>query len=114
MWRQASHHPARAHTLRHPLGPEGLQQRPGFLEIGRVKTFREPPVDWVKQHVGSARLPWCCHSRPRLMAARSSQAFACWRWAMLRACSKQAVASAALRWLASTPSPWSSSSPFSR
>src|SRR4029450_4542260 len=33
----------------------------------------------------SWRLPCCCHSRARLVAARSSQDFACWLWAIVMA-----------------------------
>jgi len=40
----------------------------------------------------AARLPCCCHRRPRLMVARRSKDLACWRRAMSRACRKQASA----------------------
>src|SRR5262249_33711893 len=42
----------------------------------------------------SWRLPCCCQRRARLVAARSSQDFADWFWAMLMACWKQVSASA--------------------
>jgi hypothetical protein len=33
----------------------------------------------ARSFLPSSRLPWRCHRRLRLVAARSSNAFACWR-----------------------------------
>ena len=35
---------------------EYLEQCPGFLEVGRVKTFGEPRVDWFKQGISVGAL----------------------------------------------------------
>ena len=37
---------------RPPLGPESLEQRPGFLQVGGVEAFGEPAVDRRQQCAG--------------------------------------------------------------
>ena len=64
----------------------------GLLQIMGIKALGEPAIDLCAQLPGRLVLPWRCQSRLRLMAARSSNAFACWRLATSMAFWKQASA----------------------
>src|SRR5262245_30734757 len=44
------------------------------------------PYTGASRSWASWRLPCCCHRRAKLVAARSSQDFACWFWAIVMAC----------------------------
>ena len=53
-------------------------------EINRFAHYRTT-IDGVSSRRASFLLPWCCHSRLKLITARSSQDFALWSRAMARA-----------------------------
>ena len=54
-----------------------IEQRLGFLQIERVETFGEPAVDRGEKIAGLLLFTLVRQSRAMLIAARSSQDFAC-------------------------------------
>jgi hypothetical protein len=75
-----------------------LQQRLRLLQIARVEALREPPVNRSKQFARLLHLAsWSRQRRARLIAARSSQDFACCARATVSARSKYVSAFATFR-----------------
>jgi hypothetical protein len=90
VWLITGHNPTHvANAIRQVrpwLSPQDVKQRPGFLQVRRVKTLAEPVVDRREQLAGGGALALMLPQAAQLSAARSSQDFACWWRATVSAC----------------------------